>query len=290
MAKKGPSLESLRKGIDRVDAKLHALLIARAGYSEAIALAKAANPVPGGLPVRAGREAQVMRALAARHTGSMPLGSVLRIWREIIGASASMQAPLKIAVAAADDPVEAFDVARGLYGTAAPLSLVESPRQVLRALSTGSAQLGVLPEPGPEDAAAWWVSLIDGPPGLRIIARLPYLRSADATVESQRFVVVAHAPAEASGADNSYIGLSCRTQFSGAALAAKLKKVGLIGHRAAVTAHEGGDAYHLAEVEGFVGDDDPRLAQLQIEMGTDLRVALALGAYPLDITPPPPTL
>ncbi len=288
MAKKGPSLENLRGKIDEIDAKLHALLMARAALSADIARAKAADlanqPLNPLLPVRAAREAQVMNALIQRHSGPMPKASLLRIWREIIGASANLQSPMRIVVAALRDPVTAFDAARGLYGMAAPLTLAESPRQVLRALATGSAQLGVLPAPGQQDASNWWTSLVDAPFGARIIARLPFLSTADGQADAERFVVLAQAPAEPSGDDFSYLGLLCRNKLSSDGLAAKFSQIGLTGHRLAMINGENGAAYHLAEVDGFLTGDDPRLVELQANMGPELISAVALGSCPADIS------
>jgi len=287
MAKKGPTLESLRLKIDEIDSKLHALLMARASLSLDVAKAKAAdqtNPATPVLPVRAAREAQMMNTLLQRHSGPLPAQSLLRIWREIIGASANLQTPMRIMVAALKDPVSAFDAARGLYGMAAPLSLAENPRQVLRALATGSIQLGVLPEPGQQDAASWWTALVDAPFGARILARLPFLPIADAHGEVERFVVLAQAPAEPSGSDMSYLGLSCRNKLSSDGLATKLQQAGLAGRRIAMVNGQNADAYHLVEVDGFLATDDNRLEKLRETMDPDLLNALVLGAYPTDIS------
>ena len=283
MAKSGLTLDAVRQRIDAVDQKLHALLVERGRLSEMVADIKRPDLAQGGLPMRAAREAQLMRSLAGRDPGPMPIPTILRIWREIIGASAAMQAPMKVAVAGAQDPVIAFDHARSLYGVAAPISLADNPRQVLRALSTGSAQIGVLPEPGQDETGSWWTSLVDAPFGAVIVARLPFLKPVDHAPDSERFVVVAQAPLEPSGADQSYIGLLCTGQASATALAARLETVGLQGRRIAMISADGG-AYHLVELDEFIGPDDARLGQLAAIMGGDLIRAVVLGVCPCEIS------
>ena len=283
MAKSGLTLDAVRKNIDAVDQKLHELLVERGRLSEMVAEIKRPDLAQGGLPMRSAREAQMMRSLAGRDHGPMPIPTILRIWREIIGASAAMQAPMKVAVAGAHDPVSAFDHARSLYGVAVPISLADNPRQVLRALSTGSAQIGVLPEPGQDEAGSWWTSLVDAPFGAVITARLPFLKADDQAPDAERFVVVAQAPLEPSGADQSYIGLLCTGQTSATALAAKLETVGLHGRRIAMISADGG-AYHLVELDEFIGPDDARLVQLAAIMGADLTRAVVLGVCPCDIS------
>ena len=248
MAKSGLTLDAVRKNIDAVDQKLHELLVERGRLSEMVAEIKRPDLAQGGLPMRSAREAQMMRSLAGAH-----------------------------------DPVSAFDHARSLYGVAVPISLADNPRQVLRALSTGSAQIGVLPEPGQDEAGSWWTSLVDAPFGAVITARLPFLKADDQAPDAERFVVVAQAPLEPSGADQSYIGLLCTGQTSATALAAKLETVGLHGRRIAMISADGG-AYHLVELDEFIGPDDARLVQLAAIMGADLTRAVVLGVCPCDIS------
>ena len=83
MSASPPSLEELRREIDEIDDAIHDLLMRRAQVVEQIGIAKR----PDNQIFRPGREAIILRRLAARHTGAFPIAVVVRIWREMIAAS-----------------------------------------------------------------------------------------------------------------------------------------------------------------------------------------------------------
>src|SRR5258708_17797058 len=72
-----PSLDSLRQEIDAIDGELHGLIRRRAALVDRISASK---PV-GGLALRPGREARVMRQRLATHQGPLPLTAIYRMWR-----------------------------------------------------------------------------------------------------------------------------------------------------------------------------------------------------------------
>src|SRR5882724_10121627 len=97
-----PKLNALRQEIDAIDGDLHGLIRRRASLVGEISASKP----PGGLALRPGREAAVMRQRLAEHDGGFPVAAVYRMWREMMSAFSLMQTPaLKIAVCRpADQP------------------------------------------------------------------------------------------------------------------------------------------------------------------------------------------
>ena len=90
-----PSLDSLRQEIDAIDTELHGLIRRRA---EVVGHISATKPT-GGLALRPGREAQVLRKRLATHDGQFPSAAVYRMWREMMSAFTFIQTPgLKIAI------------------------------------------------------------------------------------------------------------------------------------------------------------------------------------------------
>ena len=73
-----PSLDSLRQDIDAIDGELHGLIQRRAALVDRIAGSKP----PGGLALRPGREAKVMRQRLETHQGPFPAAAVYRIERK----------------------------------------------------------------------------------------------------------------------------------------------------------------------------------------------------------------
>ena len=84
-----PNLDSLRQQIDVIDGELHAMIRRRADLVDRISAAKP----PGGLALRPGREAQVMRQRLATHQGPFPSTALYRMWREMMCAFTLMQTP-----------------------------------------------------------------------------------------------------------------------------------------------------------------------------------------------------
>src|SRR5690348_11044046 len=89
------ALTSLRDKIDAIDAEMHRLLIERGTVIDALIAAK--GTVRPGAAFRPGREADMMRRIAARHGGALPLATVEHIWREIITTFTRLQAPFDVA-------------------------------------------------------------------------------------------------------------------------------------------------------------------------------------------------
>ena len=94
------SLSDLRDEIDEIDKKLHDLLMRRVEIGREVAKAK--TGVDSGPNLRPGREAQIIRGLAARNNGPLSMGSVVRIWREILSANLNQQIEIRAATLSSD--------------------------------------------------------------------------------------------------------------------------------------------------------------------------------------------
>ena len=126
-----PSLDSLRQEIDAIDNELHAMVRRRADLVDRISAAKP----PGGLALRPGREARVMRQRLATHQGPFPSTAIYRMWREMMCAFTLMQTPdLKIAICRPADQPGYWDLARDHFGCQIPFVANDTPAQVLAKL------------------------------------------------------------------------------------------------------------------------------------------------------------
>ena len=112
-------LDALRTQIDDLDTQIHDLLRRRFAVTAAVSAAKGAMADPRLIP-RPKREAAIISARLAAHSGPMPERSLIRIWREIMGAACCQQGAYRVGVAAAaTDPLALK--AREHFGTAVPL-------------------------------------------------------------------------------------------------------------------------------------------------------------------------
>jgi chorismate mutase / prephenate dehydratase len=161
-------LGELRAMIDAIDESVHRLLIQRATVIDELIEVK--GTAASGAAFRPGREADMMRRLAARHTGNLPLSAVEHLWREIISTFTALQAPFSVRVGADGDPVAAVETARFTFGFTVPLAVVETAADVVAWLeSGGSDKLGLVLLDRAE--TAWWEELRTA----QVVARLPFL-------------------------------------------------------------------------------------------------------------------
>ncbi len=250
-----PSLEALRARIDEIDEALHDLLMERARVVEGIADAKGGGPVS-----RPGREAQVLRRIAARHGGSFPLPAVFRIWREIITACSYIQGGFKVAYFSADVGMMVRSLTRDHYGTLAELIACGSPAQVLQRVMEDANVIGVLPFPESGEAGCWWPNLLrSGADAPRIIARLPFSgRSQEASGEALAISLIEPEP---SGDDSSFLVVELSEPVSRGSLKGLLENAGL--EVVALQGDAGRQELQLLEVSGFVTEGHPSLARLR---------------------------
>ncbi len=266
------TLASLRAELDDIDAALHDLLMRRAAVVERVAALKG-----GGIALRPGREAQIIRRLLARHAGHLPAHSLVRIWRELLAGTCAIQGNFAIAVCDSEQDGGLVQLAREQFGALTPLRQHRSPAQALAEVSAGSVALAVLPMPAEEEpvSAAWWRALLHrDEPRIHIVARLPFwTRRPEGASRAPALVAAAVAP-DPSGDDRSLLGLELSPDMSRARLAAALTTAGF-GAAQVLLRRDGGSALALVDVPGWVGDDDPRLALIT----PLLRPVVVLGAY-----------
>jgi chorismate mutase / prephenate dehydratase len=268
-------LEMVRREIDALDDAIHDLLKRRVSLVGQVARAKG-----GGLPVRAGREAEILRRLVARHSGNLPPVVLVSIWRELMGAMTRLQAPLAVALCAPQKSVGYWDLARFQFGSSTPFTLHRTPAPVLRAVTDGQATVGVLPMPQEEEADPWWPQLVseqaDAP---RVIARLPFIDSPSGRFENLAALAIGKTEPEPSGDDRSLIAIEAEIEVSRARLHELLKAAGLDGGILAMVGIGGDDGLWLIEIQDFVARDDGRLAKLVALANKTIRRVVPLGAY-----------
>ena len=278
-----PSLDSLRQEIDAIDGELHAMVRRRADLVDRISAAKP----PGGLALRPGREAQVMRQRLATHQGPFPSTAIYRMWREMMCAFTLMQTPdLKIAICRPADQPGYWDLARDHFGCQIPFVANDTPAQVLAAVRANPSTIGVVPTPIESDATPWWPLLAGRDATLpNVVARLPFLDMPNARARGISAFVLARMEPEDSGDDRTLISVEAVTGLSRNRIAGALAKVGLPAFTSALDQVAGGVHHYLVELPGVLADGDERLRELGTALElTSGRVA-AIGAYAVPATP-----
>ncbi len=234
-----PDLTVLRARLDELDDKIHDLLMDRARVIESVARSGKAAAF------RPGREAAILRRLLARHTGNLPPQTLIRMWRELLAGTTAMQTAVSVAVFDSSRNGAISDIAREHFGFLTPMIELPTAEAALRAVRSGNAVVAVLPFP--DGTCTWWPGLTGADPRLHIIARLPFWAHRPGLVPNADALVVGTAAPDASGADRSFIATR---EGAGPNERDVIRTYGTI-----------------AEMDGMVSDNDPRLPTGSIVLG-----------------------
>jgi hypothetical protein len=219
-----------------------------------------------------------MRGLAGRHRGPLPFPVIARIWREIIAASTNLQHPLSVAVLTPDDQPGIWDLARDYFGSSVPMTGSRSVGQVIRAVTDGTAAVGVLTFPLDAEPAPWWPQLISrAAEAPRAIARLPFGGRGNARPSGDA-VVIAGSFAGAAATDRSLWAIEMPPETSRTRLTGCLSGSGFVAGVLAETEGAGG-TLALIEIEGTPETADRRFAALLGQLGLPGDRLHALGGY-----------
>jgi chorismate mutase-like protein len=176
-------LQVVRNRIDAIDEELHRLLIDRSGViAELIRLKGTSKP---GAAFRPDREADMMRRIALRHDGKLPLATVEHIWREIITTFTAMQAPFGVVAGPASDALAMRDVIRFYFGFSVPVETVETNEAAVARVAASQQDIAVIAAGAAE---RWW----DGLAGVRapkVFAKLPFLEIPDRPADLPAYVI-----------------------------------------------------------------------------------------------------
>jgi chorismate mutase len=167
-------LAEIRREIDRIDEAMHRLLMERGMVIDRLVAIKRGSGA--GSAFRPDREADMMRRLASRHHGRLPLATAEHLWRTIIATFTHVQAPFTLHVEQGAEALAMHDLARFHVGFDVPLSGHSTAARVVEAVAGSTGDLGLV-RLDPAPAAAWWDGL--GGDGPQVMARLPFLSGQD---------------------------------------------------------------------------------------------------------------
>lgn len=240
-----PSLEAVRQRIDALDAELLRLVGERAGLARVVADAKAAAGDGGRFGLRPAREAAILRRLIGSERGAASPALIVRIWRELIGDSLSVQGPFHLAVWGGRDPGRTTELARHRFGAAPPLQQAARPEDAIAQAKTpgGVAVCALSPD------SAWWGRLL-AEPQLKVFAALPCL----AAWGPMSALAVAAVDVEPTGDDRTFWVSDAPGPAAGV-----IEALGRDGVAADLVAEAGG--LKLFMLLGYYQGDDERLAR-----------------------------
>ena len=278
-------LDELRRRLDRIDDSLQDLLIERLEVVARVAAQKRNGTVSPYVPAR---EAEMLRRLIARQGDAFPAGTLVRIWRELLGATTRAQGPFAVGAYAPLESPGVWDLARDHYSSHAPLTAYHTTFQVIRAVAERSVAVGVLPMPQDGDSDPWWRHLLSlDAEAPRVVARLPFGPRGNARSDNGDALVIGFGAQQPSGHDRTLLVTENAVQISRGRMVAAFSAIGL-NCTFMVSCEHAEAANTLIEIDGFVPLDDARLKALRDRLGGDLYRLMAVGGYavPLELAAP----
>ena len=204
MNEKQNGIDAFRREIDDIDDALLDLLQRRAGLVENIGSLKARQSQS---VFRPAREAMLLRTLLNKSNGKLSARAIVRIWREIIGASIAMQGDLTIACCPFGKNIINEVLVQERFGLSANLLSLADPSEVVHSVACRKAKLGLVPFPNNNLTSPWWMMLkdINDEDVLRVIASVPFLLSGqDSKLDA---LIISLGEAELSGEDETLLAL-----------------------------------------------------------------------------------
>ena len=273
-------LQELRQRLDAIDDRLQDLLIDRAEVVALVADHKRSNNLNFYRPER---EAEIIRRLAARHHGPLPLVSLIRIWREMLAAAVRLETPFAVAVYAPAGSPGFWDLARDHFGSNTPIAAHGSIAQVIGAVAEAPNSAGVLPMPQQGEPDPWWRHLLSQDRKTpRVVARLPFGPRGNARAAGADALVIGHGAQQNTGRDRTLIAAET-AEVSRARILGLLAALDLGCTLFASSEHEDG-AVDLIELDGFVALSDARLESFRRQLGPALHRLLPLGGYAVPLS------
>jgi chorismate mutase / prephenate dehydratase len=176
-------LTAIRDRIDAIDEAMHRLLIDRSGViAELIEIKGTSKP---GAAFRPDREADMMRRIALRHTGALPLQTVEHIWREIITTFTAMQAPFHVVAGPVKDALAMRDLVRFYFGFSVPVEQARTSDAAIADVARSRKAVAVV---AAQSKGRWWGGLV-GANAPKIFAKLPFIESPDRHADLAAYVV-----------------------------------------------------------------------------------------------------
>ncbi len=274
-------LDDIRKTIDSLDTQIHDLLMQRAVLVSDIKDEKKKKNLPA---IQPAREAALIRKILLRHEGPLPEGTVIGIWREIIGAMSVLQMQVSVQVGLEKGEEYCWDLAQEFFGNVVPVSRSSSAVMAVSGLRQDECSFATVPWPHDGEHNPWWAYLFNPDENpMRIVAALPFGSDRPFREIHDKAVILAKTAYAPSGEDRSFIGVEVDHSVSRARIVDVLKELGLeaISMYTKSGVEVQGESLHMIEVDAFVGEGDERLSALAGRFENENMRCLSLGGYPV---------
>jgi chorismate mutase len=276
------TLNLFRQDIDQIDHQIIALLEERMEIISQVGELKKSNKEK--FFIRSSREADMIKSLLNKSSSKFPKSTIANIWRKIITAANMHEQPFSIAL---HNPKNISDYAylvREYYNDEISIISCDSANNVVSEIEKDIAQIGVFALPkndSDEGGEHWWVNLANNQKGIKIFAKIPFVKFLDdeKNHHDTELVAVGIKTPEKSNQDNTLLCVELKSEISKQNLLMTLKDCGAeakILKTAQLTGVKG-IKFYLVEIAGFFVEGD---AVVEFIKNSDIKPYVkALGHY-----------
>lgn len=277
--KQEQAIAGFRQEIDALDDKLIELLIERIGIVSQVGSIKRTH-YPGQCPLRAGREADMVRRIIKRFEGTaFDPAAAAAMWRILIGSSTCVETPLTVSVFAPINNETFYWLGREYFGPTASINRQPHVNRVVGDVIEGKAMIGIVPILESGDTNNWWTNLMT-PGSPKIFAHIPFVYSSAATPAG---MAIARIQADPTGDDVSFVALDVDHNVSQHRLQSVFAQSQLSVRWISITPSVASSRRHLIEIKGYVTPEDDALKSALAALGASVLQVGYLGAYAVPV-------
>jgi chorismate mutase / prephenate dehydratase len=274
-------LSAFRKQIDDIDDKLIELLIQRIGIVKQVGALKMANE-PGKCPIRAGREADMVRRIMKKFEGTAFFPAAAgAIWRTLIGASTSAESQLTISVFAPGQNNDYYWLGREYFGAFNPSIKQPNVKRVIGDVMDGKASVGIIPMPHHTDTEHWWTNLMQpGKDMPRVFAQVPFIYPDSMDKDASIGLAIACIEPEQTADDLTLVVMETDYNVSQHRLQTAFATAKMEARWITIATLTPSSRHHLLEIRGFITPDHSGMKSLLASLGpSSVLQTHYLGSY-----------
>jgi len=285
-----PELTAFRQKIDAIDDQIVALLADRSQVVKQVGALKD-KTTPGQCAIRPGREADMLRRIMDKCSNNgFPPAAAAAIWRMLISASTSLEAPLKLSVFAPDNDPVLYWLAREYFGPFTPVVAQPHVKRVIGDVMDGTASVGIIPAIRSDDSSNWWTHLIQsGANTPKIFAHIPFVYHDAPGKNVPSALAIARIAPEASSDDVSILMIETDHNVSQHKLQQAFTSAKLDARWINIAMLSTATRHHLVEIKGFVTTEHESMKSFTKALGSSIANIGFVGAYATPVTLQPKT-
>lgn len=232
--------------------------------------------------IKSSREADMIKNLLEKAPKSMPKSAIISIWRKIITSSNMLEQPLKIAVFNPTKNVHYESLVQDYYADFVPLIHHDSVNNVVLEIEKNNAQIAVFALPcDKNEQNNWWINLANNKSGIKVFAKLPFLKSLDK--DCAELVALAVKKPEKSSSDETLLCIETDKEISKSQILNALKENKIDGKilKSTTTKQVENIVFHLVELRRYFDEESPEIKNLsKSKIKPFVKI---LGCYPSQI-------